>query len=99
VAEFLIRLWTHEAEDGLLPEVNVTADSRIEAAALALQHFVSIGRPMTLNSYLECEPRGDEALRAADVLRWLNATGGDLFYVQGNRDPVLVAADPLPGRP
>lgn len=91
MADFLIRLWTHDAADGLLPEVTVAADTRIEAAAMALQHFVTIGRPMSLDSYLECEPCDGEGLRAAEVLRWLNASGTDLFYFHGEPDRAVVS--------
>jgi hypothetical protein len=91
VADYLIRLWTHDAEDGLVPEITVVADTRLEAAAMALQHFVSIGRPISLDSYLECEPQDGEGLRAAEVLRWLNASGGDLFYFHGEVDRDVAA--------
>jgi hypothetical protein len=65
-------LWVHEAADGLLPEVTVTADGQLPAAALALRHFIASGRPVGIDSYLECEPRDGHALRVADVLRWLH---------------------------
>ena len=70
MAEFLFRLWVHEAEDGLVPEVVVAADTKMQAAATALEHFVSIGRPIYASSYLECDGGG---FRVQQVLPALEA--------------------------
>ena len=92
MASFLFRLWAHEAEDGLLPEVVVTADTRMQAAALALRHFVSRGRPIGLRSYLECEPAAGKGLRVIDVLTWLNQQGTDVFWLLDEElDPVATS--------
>jgi hypothetical protein len=95
VAEFLFRLWVHEAGDGLLPEVVVSAETRMDAAVAALNHFVSIGRPVGLDSYLECEPQAGPGLRVANVLQWLDDTGGDLFWREAaRRGPAFLSARP-----
>ena len=77
--EYSFRLWVHEAEDGLLPEVTIRASNRMQAAALALQHFLWIDRPMRLRSYLQCEPPDDSYLRIGDVLNWLRSAEGRAF--------------------
>jgi hypothetical protein len=79
VANYLFRLWVHDAEDGRLPEVEVSGETRLQAAARALHHFVSIGRPIGYDSYMQCEPSDGEGLRVSDVLRWLNQGGNALF--------------------
>ena len=76
VRRYLIRLWVHEAEDGFLPETTVMADSAVEAAALALRDFEAMGRFVTQESYLECEPRSDTPLRVKDVVAWRTTAAG-----------------------
>jgi hypothetical protein len=76
VRSYLIRLWVHEAEDGFLPEATVTAASAEEAAALALREFQAMGRCVTQEGYLECEPRGDKSLRVRDVIAWQTTDAG-----------------------
>jgi len=73
---YLIRLWVHEAEDGFLPEATVMAHSDLEAAALALREFEAMGRFVTQEGYLECEPRGDTPLRVKDVITWQTTAAG-----------------------
>ena len=76
---FVFRLWAHDAEDGLVPEVAVRAETRMQAAVMALQHFISLSRPFTADSYLECEPHDGEYLRVRHVVEWLqtHGNGGD----------------------
>lgn len=76
---FLFRLWAHEAEDGLLAEIIITAPEKMPAAALALQHFVWMGRPMSPDSYLESEPDDGRYLRVRDVLTWVQSAEGRMF--------------------
>lgn len=93
MANFLVRLWVHDAEDGLLPEVAVTAETKFHAAALALRHFVSCARPLGLDSYLQCEPCDGEGLRVCDVLDWLNSRGVHfLCLLDEDRHPVFMSA-------
>jgi hypothetical protein len=89
LANYLFRLWVHEAEDGLLPEVSITAESKMEAAALALRHFIDLGRPFRPHSYLQCEPHDGEGLRVADVLPHLSEADS----LSGRHQPVPFAQD------
>lgn len=82
--EYLFRLWVSEAEDGLLPEITIRADNRMQAAALAVQHFLWIDRPMRLRSYLQCEPHDERDLRIGDVLNWLRSAEGRAFARESN---------------
>jgi hypothetical protein len=84
VPQYLVRLWVHDADDGLLPEITIRANRRLEAAALALQHFVWSNRPIRLHSYLECEPHDGTWLRVADVLNWLQSAEGCPFAIEWN---------------
>src|SRR5687767_8536103 len=79
MSEFVCRLWVHWAEDGLLPEVTVQADTQIEAAALALDHFIALNRALDGDAYLQCEPCGSAWLRVRDVLDWLRTPEGRTF--------------------
>jgi hypothetical protein len=79
VRRFFIRLWVHEAEDGFVPEATVVAATALEAAALALRDFESMGRLLTPDGYLECEPRGDAPLRVKDVMAWRETEVGAAF--------------------
>ncbi|HUE89753.1 MAG TPA: hypothetical protein VMO26_27060 [Vicinamibacterales bacterium] len=72
---FVFRLWVHDVEDGLVPEVAVRAETRMQAAAIALQHFISIARPFSADSYLECDPHEGEYLRVRHVIPLLRARG------------------------
>lgn len=88
VKRFVIRLWVHEAEDGLVPEAVVEANTAIEAAALALRDFEAMGRPTSPNGYLQCEPNASTPLRVKDVLAWrATAVGADLL---SRRRPTVV---------
>jgi hypothetical protein len=79
VPRYLFRLWVHDAGDGLLPEITIRAEAKMPAAALALHHFVSLGRPISSDSYLESEPRDGMCLRVHDVLAWLQSPEGQTF--------------------
>lgn len=79
MANYLFRLWVHEAEDGFLPETVVTAESKMPAAALALRNFAAMGRPLTLDAYLESHPRDDQRLRVRQVVEWLATPAGQSF--------------------
>ena len=76
---YLFRLWVHDAGDGLLPEITIRAEAKMPAAALALQHFVRLGRPISSDSYLESEPPDGMCLRVRDVLAWLQCPEGQAF--------------------
>lgn len=82
--EYLVRLWVHEEESGLLPDVTIRAEQQIHAAAVALHHFISIGAPIRRDAYLECEPRESLYLRVADVIDWLNSAEGHAFAREWN---------------
>ena len=74
---YVLRLWVHEAEDGLLSEVVIRANTRMEAAAEALHYFICLSRPVTLDAYLECDPNDGEYLRVRHVLEWMrNSANG-----------------------
>jgi hypothetical protein len=62
-----------------VPEVVVAADTKAEAAALALGYFISKSRPLDAASYLQSEPQDAEYLRVHDVLRWLETPEGRAF--------------------
>ena len=90
MSEFVCRLWVHWAEDGLLPELTVQADTQIEAAALALDHFIALNRALDGDAYLQCEPCGSEWLRVRDVLDWLRTPEGRTFSMgRGIHHPVI----------
>jgi hypothetical protein len=94
VSEFVFRLWVHGAEDGLLPEIIVQADTQMQAAALALQHFIGMNRALDANSYLQCEPLGSQCLRVQHVLDWLHTTEGRGFSkARGFATPSLPVED------
>jgi hypothetical protein len=92
--EFVFRLWVHWAEDGLLPEITVQADTPMQAAALALGHFIAMNRPLDEKSYLHCEPAGNQCLRVQDVLDWLQTAEGRSFSKgRGIYDPLVAARE------
>ena len=84
MSEYLVRLWVHEAEDGLLPNVTICADKQIHAAAVALHHFISLGAPIRPHSYLECEPGDGLCLRVCDVIDWLRSPEGHALAAEWN---------------
>jgi hypothetical protein len=69
----------HCADDGLLPEITVDANTQIEAAALALHYFIAMNRALDGHSYLESEPCGSQCLRVQHVLDWLQTPEGRHF--------------------
>jgi hypothetical protein len=74
----------------MLPELTVQADRQIEAAALALNHFIAMNRALDGDAYLQCEPFGSEWLRVRDVLDWLRTPEGRAFSLRrGIHDPVI----------
>ena len=79
MSQFVVRLWVHDAEDGLLPEIAVQAETQMHAAALALHHFIAIDRSLAPDSYLECEPCDSQYLRVHDVMEWLKTSAGRRF--------------------
>ena len=79
MSEFVFRLWAHWAEDGILPEITVHADTQIQAAAVALHYFIGINRPLDEESYLQCEMRGSQGLTVQHVLDWLRTPDGRSF--------------------
>jgi hypothetical protein len=90
MSEFVFRLWVHWAEDGVLPELTVHADTQIEGAALALDHFIAMNCALDRDAYLQCEPCGGECLRVRDVVDWLRTPQGRTFRMRrGIHDPVL----------
>ena len=94
MSEFVCRLWVHWAEDGLLPEVTVQADTQIEAAALALDQFIAMNRALDRDAYLQCEPCGSESLRVRDVLDWLRTPQGRAFSMaRGVHDTVIAPGE------
>jgi hypothetical protein len=82
VPEFLFRLWVHYAEDSLVPEVVVRANTKMEAAAIALHHFLVMERPLDSYSYLQCEPDDGQYLRVGHVLDWLTTPEGRAFALR-----------------
>jgi hypothetical protein len=84
VSEYLVRLWVHEAQDGLVQDITIRADKQIHAAAVALHHFISIGVPIRQDAYLECEPREGLCLRVCDVIDWLQSPEGHAFAGEWN---------------
>lgn len=66
------------------------ADTQIEAAALALDHFIALNRVLDGGAYLQCEPCGTAWLRVRDVLDWLRAPEGRTFSMgRGFHHPVI----------
>ena len=90
MSHFVVRLWVHFAEDGLLPEITVQADTQMHAAALALDHFIAIHRSVAPDSYLQCEPCDSRYLRVRDVVEWLQTAEGRRFQHRPWRDHVLI---------
>jgi hypothetical protein len=81
MSQFVVRLWVHDAEDGLVPEIAVQADTQMQAAALALNHFIAINRSVAPDSYLQCEPCESRYLRVRDVTEWLETAEGRRFSI------------------
>jgi hypothetical protein len=88
VKRYLIRLWVHECEDGLLPETIVEADTPLEAAAVALGQFEAMGRLVTPDGYLECEPRCETHLRVRHVMSWRESPIGAAVLRRHERAPI-----------
>jgi len=90
---YRVALWFMHGKVSGLPTVDLTASNEMEAAALALKYFRSVGYRLQLSEYKVSVRKTPDGLENSyyrdNVIAWLQAPGQQRFKQDNALDDVL----------